>query len=1215
MNQPPEHPPVELTHVPPLFGKRQHPYYIFAPDYERTSSGVRVLHLLCHALNSIGHEAYVECRITNPDWRTPCLTPEIEAEHKKAGVEPIVIYPEVVAGNPKNARAVVRYLLYVPGLINPHATPDTYGEDDLIYAYGENLLEGLPEERFLHLPVVDLADFPEPDPTLRVPGKVCYYMGRAASIRDSLDLSFLPQDAIEITKTYPATPEDLAHLFQTCETFYAFAGTSLSQEAALCGCLAVVIPNPFIPVKSCWKECGYLGTAWGNTPEAIAEAKVSLARSRELYTAQIDRFWQRLPAFIENTQAHARRFDSTDKHRTADNAIDQAYAFWRKNHTLTEVGAELLAERMMQGWKAQPRFHLLTCIGSEDMAVLAPLIDSLSTQLYPQWHLSVIADVPCPDPLFDEIAQLEWHIAEDGLHGQAIQQGLIDHWRCDWAIFLPPGVHLAPHALLKLADYANLHPEWQLLYADDDAVDQTKHRSPRFRPGFDINHLRGTPYLGTLCVNREALTAAGGVSHLPRAADYDTALRLNDHFGPQAIGHIADVLYHYPPKVPENDEAEEKQALAMHLARCNKGETLSTGLRDHLFRVIPPLPENARVSLVTVTRNTGPWLKQFLESLVKYPAPLHEIIIVDNHSDDPDSLAYLDTLADLPLPIVYHRLPAEQRGPAALNTGASIAQGDFLLFASDHLRAAHANWLDALLRQAGRPEVGAVGARLFNAGSGKLTHAGYVLGLGLSAASPFDSQLEVRDPGPLAANLVERTVSAVSSDCLLMRRDVFEAAGGFDAATFQATGHDIDLCQRLREQGLATVWTPYATLPLATRELPIGHDVRPEIQATIQLARIADDLKLVERWLTDGKPDHGWNANLSLIHGDARAENDIVIDWDPNFCGRPKIMGLAMQGGSGVYRLIDPLEALNTAGLAETLVVDKGYGRSRLPGVVELARSRANTLYLQNPLGDQQIELMRQYRQLLPHCRQVVSLDDRLDVVPETSSARKWLPLNAKARFRAAVQHTDCLIVTTEPIAEWARNMVDDIRIIPNRLPRSRWDGLSSLRGAGKKPRVGWAGAMQHKGDLALVTELVKATYQDIDWIFMGMCPDEIRAQVAEFHRFQARFSDYAASLAALNLDLAIAPLENNAFNESKSNLRLVEYGYLGWPVVCSDVLPYQDAPVCRVDNTAKAWREAVLARVNDLQAAYREGNELREWVLARYMLEDHTEDWLSALT
>jgi glycosyltransferase involved in cell wall biosynthesis len=145
------------------------------------------------------------------------------------------------------------------------------------------------------------------------------------------------------------------------------------------------------------------------------------------------------------------------------------------------------------------------------------------------------------------------------------------------------------------------------------------------------------------------------------------------------------------------------------------------------------------------------------------------------------------------------------------------------------------------------------------------------------------------------------------------------------------------------------------------------------------------------------------------------------------------------------------------------------------------------------------------------------------------------------------------------------------------------------------------------------VADVVRALAGEVEWVFFGMCPEPIRALVREFHGPVA-FEEYPARLAALDLDLALAPLEVNRFNECKSNLRLLEYGALGWPVVATDIEPYRGAPVTRVPNRAAAWIEAVRERIHDLDAAAREGDALREWVRAHWMLEDHLDDWLTAL-
>jgi glycosyltransferase involved in cell wall biosynthesis len=109
----------------------------------------------------------------------------------------------------------------------------------------------------------------------------------------------------------------------------------------------------------------------------------------------------------------------------------------------------------------------------------------------------------------------------------------------------------------------------------------------------------------------------------------------------------------------------------------------------------------------------------------------------------------------------------------------------------------------------------------------------------------------------------------------------------------------------------------------------------------------------------------------------------------------------------------------------------------------------------------------------------------------------------------------------------------------------------------------------------------------------------------------------YPQKLASLNLDLALAPLELHPFNESKSNLRLLEYGILGWPVIATDIYPYQtnNPPILRVSNDPEIWLQTIRTLLEDTNALHGAGDALKQWVLKHYILEDHLDEWMDALS
>ena len=128
---------------------------------------------------------------------------------------------------------------------------------------------------------------------------------------------------------------------------------------------------------------------------------------------------------------------------------------------------------------------------------------------------------------------------------------------------------------------------------------------------------------------------------------------------------------------------------------------------------------------------------------------------------------------------------------------------------------------------------------------------------------------------------------------------------------------------------------------------------------------------------------------------------------------------------------------------------------------------------------------------------------------------------------------------------------------------------------------------------------------EEVEWVFLGAAPEftnrpGILSQVIPM----VSMKDFPQALANLNLDLALAPLAVNTFNEAKSDLRLLQYGMLGYPVIATDIYPHRQAPVERVPNETAAWVRAIRDRIGDLDATEAEGRTLRQWVLDNRMID-----------
>jgi hypothetical protein len=284
------------------------PYYIVAPRYIRTSAGIRCLHVLCHWLNRLGERAFIAlyCADGAPpvswDLQTPLLTQSIIDYHYGLGVRPIVIYPEVVAGNPLEAECVVRWLLNFPAFLGGDSV---YADSELPVAFSKVLAASVGGNApVLHAPVLNEEVFYPGEPRKR--SGVAYYAMKYKNVHRGKVFG-LPRGAIEITRDRldSQTPEQIAEILRSVEALYVFENTALATEAVLCGCPAVFMPNQWLDKPIALEELGWDGYAWGNAPDEVERARNTVAQGQANYHRTVDEFFVQLDNFIALSQAKA----------------------------------------------------------------------------------------------------------------------------------------------------------------------------------------------------------------------------------------------------------------------------------------------------------------------------------------------------------------------------------------------------------------------------------------------------------------------------------------------------------------------------------------------------------------------------------------------------------------------------------------------------------------------------------------------------------------------------------------------------------------------------------------------------------------------------------------------------------------------------------------------------------------------------------------------
>jgi O-antigen biosynthesis protein len=538
----------------------------------------------------------------------------------------------------------------------------------------------------------------------------------------------------------------------------------------------------------------------------------------------------------------------------------KTYAQWNGRCEQLRYDRNRAVERINQ-FTHTPIISIILPVYNPPPYQLQKAIESVLSQYYSYWELCICDDAstePRIREVLDEyrardarirLAFSESNVGIAGASNRALEMatgefiGLLDH-----------DDELTPDALYEVAATVQ-ETDADLIYSDEDRLDHKGRRAePVFKPAWSPDLLLSCMYIGHFCVYRKSIVnSIGGFRPgFDGSQDYDLALRFTE--ASCKIAHIPKILYHWR-KVSSSASAPSVARLAVTEAgrraliealsrRQIDGEVEAENVYGS-YRVRRRLNCEKLVSIIIPTRDGVKRLRRCISSIeAKTDYRNHEILIVDNGSRDTGTLDYLKRsphrVIRLDEPFNFSRLN---------NLAARETTGEYLLFLNDDTEVINAEWMTSMVEQAQRAEVGAVGAKLLYA-NGRIQHAGIILGAGgpshaHSGVDGFSGAGYLNYPNAI------RNYNAVTAACLMIRRDVFLSAGGFDADRFAVSYNDVDLCLRLRRQGYLIVYTPYALLyhnESATR----GINRYPQEEASLRA-----------RWQSELMSDCYYNPNLS----------------------------------------------------------------------------------------------------------------------------------------------------------------------------------------------------------------------------------------------------------------------------------------------------------------------------------------------------------------
>lgn len=554
--------------------------------------------------------------------------------------------------------------------------------------------------------------------------------------------------------------------------------------------------------------------------------------------------------------------------------FNEGYSRWIKTH---EPNAADLEEQRRFVFDYQPTISILVPTYQTSIPFLRAMIQSVLDQTYPNWELCVadgqslvkVQEVLDSYRKMDRRIRVEFLPSNDGI--AANSNAALALATGDYVALLDHDDTLAPFALFEVVRAVNQDRNADLLYSDEDTIDQTgaERSNPHFKPDWSPDALRSHNYICHLAIMRRSVVHQVGEFRTEHegSQDYDLVLRVSERA--RKIVHIPKVLYHWRihAKSVTGEEVGKmyayeaaKKALADHLLRQHVDGYVQDGPVLGTYQVKYSLASQPLISIIIPNQDHPEMLARCLESVKRSSYCNYEIVIVENHSKRPETFSYYQQLEqDSKVRILNWTQPFNYS--SVNNEAIRQARGDVVLLLNNDVEAINADWLERMLEHVLRQEVGAVGAKLYYPNE-TIQHAGVIIGIG-GVASHSHTFHQRESLGYGRRLVITHNLSAVTAACLMLRKKVFEQVGGLDER-FIIAFNDIDLCLKIRQQGYLVVWTPHAEL-YHHESVTRGHD----LEDPVRLARLQGEEDLFRgKWLEVLRAgDPYYNPNLSLQDG------------------------------------------------------------------------------------------------------------------------------------------------------------------------------------------------------------------------------------------------------------------------------------------------------------------------------------------------------------
>ena len=491
-------------------------------------------------------------------------------------------------------------------------------------------------------------------------------------------------------------------------------------------------------------------------------------------------------------------------------------------------------------------FVLMSVAETAAFPAMRDTLASLEAQSHLRWRVGIIAppeiQVDLPPPTSNQRYIPSAQIAMEVIRHE------------EYVLVLHPGDTLSSDALQLLSQaVSDAAGEACVVYSDSDRLDADGQRfTPVFRSAWSRDLLYSTPYLGRIVCLASALFKAVSEIYPDIVEDgmsHGAMLAATQNISDAAIRHVPRVLFHLG-HASGSDPVADMEAVS----RATNTTVFSDGA---WCRPIWPLPSPVpSVCLIIPTRDSKTLTETAVNSILSLtPYERFEILIVDNQSQDPEMLKWLQGVEHTHPRVRVVRYPHAFNYAAINNFAVTQTDADLIGLINNDVEVVHDDWLREMASHAVRPDIGCVGAKLFYS-DGSVQHAGVALGIGPVAGHAF-SGIPAIQPGYLNMLMMIRNVSAVTGACMIMRKDIYAEVGGMDAEHLPVTCNDVDFCLKVHAAGYRSVWTPYAGL-FHHESASRGQDRSQEEKARLE----KEQRHMIATWALEPNTDFYLNAQI-----------------------------------------------------------------------------------------------------------------------------------------------------------------------------------------------------------------------------------------------------------------------------------------------------------------------------------------------------------------